>query len=110
MVGNLNGMIRCQNKDGLIIMKHESAALIGPFHTASLVLPPLESYRNYREPTQRGLQGYLSSLQRRVVPAGIISTRCRHKIGTHCIISHSNFCKILHMTRHIIENCTNLAS
>ena len=66
MVGNWNGMIRRQNKDGSIIMKHESAALIGLFHVASSVLPPLESYRNYREPTQRGVQGYLSSLQRRV--------------------------------------------
>ena len=66
MVGNWKGMIRRQNKDGSIIMKHESAALIGLFHAASSVLPPLEIYQNYREPTQRGVQGYLSSLQRRV--------------------------------------------
>ena len=46
--------------------QHESAALIGLFHLAFLVLPPVESYRNYRKPTQRGVQGYLSSLQRRV--------------------------------------------
>ena len=46
--------------------QHESAALIGPFHTTSSVLPSVESYPNYRKPTQRGVQGYLSSLQRRV--------------------------------------------
>ena len=67
MVGNWNSMIRRQNKDGSIIMKHECAALIGLFHAASSVLPPLDSYRNYLEPTQRGVQGYLSSLQRRVL-------------------------------------------
>ena len=46
--------------------QHESAALIGLFHEASLVLSPVESYRDYQKPTQRGVQGYLSSLQRRV--------------------------------------------
>ena len=46
-------------------IQHESAALIGLFHTASLVLPSVESYLNYRKPMQR-VQGYLSSLQRRV--------------------------------------------
>ena len=46
--------------------QHESAAFIGLFHAASLVLPPVESYRNYQKPMQRGVQGYLSSLQRRV--------------------------------------------
>ena len=46
--------------------QHESAALIGQFHDAFSVLPPVESYRNYRKPTQRGVQGYLSSLQQRV--------------------------------------------
>ena len=44
--------------------QHESAALIGLFHTTSSVLPSVESYPNYRKPTQRGVQGYLSSLQR----------------------------------------------
>ena len=47
--------------------QHESAAhaLIVLFHVAFSVLPPVESYRNYRKPTKRevGLQGYLSSLQ-----------------------------------------------
>ena len=47
--------------------QHESAALIGPFHATSSVLTSVESYRNYRKPTQRGVQGYISSLQRRVL-------------------------------------------
>ena len=46
--------------------QHESAALIGLFHATSLMLPSVESYRNYWKPTQRGVQGYLSSLQWRV--------------------------------------------
>ena len=46
--------------------QHESAALIGLFPATSSVLPSLESYPNCRKPTQRGVQGYLSSLQRRV--------------------------------------------
>ena len=58
--------IRCQvNID--YHNQHESAVLIGLFHVTSSVLPSLESYPNYRKPTQRGVQGYLSSLQRRVV-------------------------------------------
>ena len=32
--------------------QHESAALIGLFHVAFSVLPPVESYRNYRKPMQ----------------------------------------------------------
>ena len=51
--------------------QHESAALIGLFHVTSLVLTSVESYRNYLKPTQRGIQGYLSSLQRRVNGYGI---------------------------------------
>ena len=46
--------------------QHKSAALIGLFHATSSVLLSVERYRNYRKPTQRGVQGYLSSLQRRV--------------------------------------------
>ena len=46
--------------------QHESAVLIGLFHATSSVLTSVESYQNYRKPTQRGVQGYLSSLQRRV--------------------------------------------
>ena len=46
--------------------QHKSAALIGLFHATSSVLLSVGSYRNYRKPTQRGVQGYLSSLQRRV--------------------------------------------
>ena len=46
--------------------QHESAAMIGLFHATSSVLTSVESYRNYWKPTQRGVQGYLSSLQRRV--------------------------------------------
>ena len=47
--------------------QHESAALIGLFHATSSVLPPVESYPNCRKPTQKGVQGYLSSLQWRVL-------------------------------------------
>ena len=47
--------------------QHESAALIGLFHATASVLTSVESYRNYRKSTQRGIQGYLSSLQWRVV-------------------------------------------
>ena len=47
--------------------QHESAALIGLFHATSSVLTSVESYRNYQKPTQREVQGYLSSLQRRVI-------------------------------------------
>ena len=46
--------------------QHKSAALIGLFHATSLVLTSVESYRNYRKPTQRGVQGYRSSLHWRV--------------------------------------------
>ena len=35
--------------------QQESAAFIGLFHVASSVLPPVESYRNYQKPTQRGV-------------------------------------------------------
>ena len=34
--------------------QHEGAALIGLFNLAFSVLPPVESYRNYPKPTQRG--------------------------------------------------------
>ena len=60
-------------KDAVICMnidyhnQHESTALIGLFHATSSVLTSVESYQNYRKPTQRGVQGYLSSLQRRVL-------------------------------------------
>ena len=50
--------------------QHESAALIGLFHATSSVLLSVESHRNYRKPTQKGVQGYLSSLQRRVGSIG----------------------------------------
>ena len=46
--------------------QHKSAALTGLFHATSLVLLFVDSYQNYRKPMQRGVQGYLSSLQRRV--------------------------------------------
>ena len=46
--------------------QHKSAALIGLFHATSVLLC-VESYQNYRKPTQRVVQGYLSSLQRRVM-------------------------------------------
>ena len=41
--------------------QHENTALIGLFDTTSSVLPSVESYPNYRKPTQRGVQGYLLS-------------------------------------------------
>ena len=47
--------------------QHESAPLIGLFHATASVLTSVEIYQNYRKPTQRGVQGYLSSLQRRVI-------------------------------------------
>ena len=53
--------------------QHESAALIGLFHTTSSVLPSVESYPNYRKPMQRGVLGYLSSLQRRVFEMQLLS-------------------------------------
>ena len=57
--------IRCQvNND--YHNQHESTALIGLFHATYSMLLSVESYRNYWKPTQRGVQGYLSSLQRRV--------------------------------------------
>ena len=57
--------IRCQvNID--YHNQHESAALIGLFHATSSVLLSVESYLNYRKLTRRGVQGYLTSLQRRV--------------------------------------------
>ena len=37
--------------------QHESAALIGLFHTTSSVLPSVESYPNYWKPTHRGVTG-----------------------------------------------------
>ena len=43
--------------------QHKIAALISLFHATSWVLLSVESYQNYRKPTQRGVQGYLSSLQ-----------------------------------------------
>ena len=51
--------------------QHESPALTGLVHATSSVLTSVESYRNDRKPTQRGLQGYLSSLQWRVALTGI---------------------------------------
>ena len=42
--------------------QHEIPALIGLFHATSSVPTSVESYRNYRKPTHRGVQGYLSSL------------------------------------------------
>ena len=48
--------IRCQvNID--YHKQHESTALIGLFPTTSSVLPSVDSYPNYRKPTQRGVQG-----------------------------------------------------
>ena len=46
--------------------QHKRAALIGLFHATSSVLLSVESYQNYRKPTHRGVQAYLSSLQQRV--------------------------------------------
>ena len=46
--------------------QHKSTVLIGLFHATSSVLLSVESYQTYRKLTQRGEQGYLSSLQRSV--------------------------------------------
>ena len=54
--------------------QHKSAVLIGLLHATSTVLLSVESYRNYRKPTQRGIQGYLSSLQWRVMLSIICSS------------------------------------
>ena len=63
--------------------QHKSAALIGLFHMTSSMLLSVESYRNYRKPTQRGVQGYLSSLQRRVSVVKTVQSVCNdHKKGT----------------------------
>ena len=71
--------IRCQvNVD--YYNQHESTALIGLFLVASLVLPSVESYPNYRKPMQRGVQGYLSSLQRRVYICPYANTSVHIKI------------------------------
>ena len=51
--------------------QHERAALIGLFHATASVLTSAESYWKYQKPTQRGVQGYLSSLQRRVYNCGM---------------------------------------
>ena len=53
--------------------QHESAAFIGLFHMTSSVPPSVESYLNYQKPTQGGVQGYLSSLQRRVYIGMVLS-------------------------------------
>ena len=59
--------IRCQ-VDIDYHNQQESAGLIGLFCAIPSVLPPVESYPNYQKPTQREVQGYLSSLQWRVYP------------------------------------------
>ena len=62
--------------------QHERAALIGPFHATSSLLTSVESYQNYRKPTQRGVQLYLSSLQRRVDTLYLISSSILSHINT----------------------------
>ena len=47
--------------------QNESTVLIGLFHANASVLTSVESYKNYWKPTQRGVHGYLSSLQQRVI-------------------------------------------
>ena len=54
----------------------ESSELIGLFHATASVLTSVESYRNYRKSTQREVQGYLYSLQRRVA-------KCRQDLWLH---------------------------
>ena len=68
--------IRCQGNIDYH-NQHERGALIGLFHATSSVLLSVESYRNYRKPTQRGVQGYLFSLQWRVRPVSLISNPCK---------------------------------
>ena len=62
--------------------QHESAVLIGLFHMTCSVLPSVESYPNYRKPTQRGVQGYLSSLQWRVINMTLLI----HSVNLMCLI------------------------
>ena len=80
--------IRCQVNIGYH-NQHESAALIGLFHATSSVLPSVESYPNYQKPTQRGVHGYLSSLQRRVGYHNMfmfyICTYSQSTVVTHCL-------------------------
>ena len=65
--------------------QHESAVLIGPFHATSSVLTSVESYRNYWKPTQRGVQGYLSSLQWRVGLLVNVKTSLILQVITACM-------------------------
>ena len=71
--------------------QHESAALIGLFHATSSVLTSVESYRNHRKPTQRGVQGYLSSLQRKVIYAksGCSSPICQYLLKIVAVQQHT---------------------
>ena len=70
--------------------QHESAALIGLFHATSSVLLSVEGYRNYRKPTQRGVQGYLSSLQWRVL-INILNFIYLHCLKAEIWPSHSEY-------------------
>ena len=82
--------------------QHESAALIGLFHGTFLVLPSVEGYPNYRK-TQRGVQGYLSSLQWRVLPFVLVTS-----FGTMNSPQHLNtgfFSWIVYTSIYFIPMC-----
>ena len=61
--------------------QHESAALIGLFHMTSWCCHLWKSYPNYRKPMQRGVQGYLSSLQRRVIVSNLLKLSFKYILG-----------------------------
>ena len=82
--------------------------VIGLFHATYSVLPSVESYRNYRKPTQRGVQGYLSSLQRRVPIRLFFIFTFMTRIST-CIQSEETllWCpkQVLFFISHLFNKC-----
>ena len=78
----------------------------------SSVLPSLESYPNYRKPTQRGEQGYLSSLQWRVYVSLLHSNRynycnytvLRLNLGISQILSDVAYCILMRVQGEIRQN------
>ena len=69
-------------------IQHEGALLIGLFHATSSVLPSVKSYRNYWKPTQRGVKGYLSSLQWRVLVR--LLWKCTYRVETNPLMCCSD--------------------
>ena len=69
------------------VIRHICCQVNIDYHNTSSVLPSVESYPNYRKPMQRGVQGYLSSLQRRVQ---VIKTAQKSIIPGHTTITSNN--------------------